>query len=119
MLRSEAEIKEFIDSRKVLSKIELSRFIYGYKNANKKTERWWLYVLQTKNLEKLYKEKQKRINTSSLHKDKERILVLFETDERLKNAGARNRVKYLKQFYNISVERSTLQKWSKQNAKIN
>lgn len=112
-MKSEAEIKDYIDSRKVLSKIELSKFIYGYKNAHYKTEKWWLYVLHTKNLVKLYKEKQKRIYTSCIHKDKERILELLRTDERLKNAGDRNRVKYLKQFYNIEISRPTLQRWRK------
>ena len=119
MLRSEAEIKEFIDSRKVLSKIELGKFIYGYKNTHQKTDEWWLYVLQTKNLEKLYKEKQKRINTSCIHKDKKRILELLKTDERLKNSGTRNQVKYLQQFYNISTNRVTLTRWRKEDAKIN
>lgn len=110
---SEAEIKEFIDSREVLSKIELSKFIYGTKQTTTdRTNKWWIYTLQTKDLEKLYNEKQKRIT----HPDpnKEKILNLIATDERLRNSGTRNQVKYLRQFYDIKINRNTLMKWRKE-----
>lgn len=113
-MKSEAEIKRYIDSRKVLTKNELGRFIYGYKNNTVLTEKWWIYVLQTKDLKELYNEKQRRIkykNHNKSHKDKQRILELLKKDIRLKNAGTRKQTEYLLRFYNIKVSRRTLMKW--------
>lgn len=115
-MKSEAEIKRYIDSRKVLTKNELGRFIYGYKNNTVLTEKWWIYVLQTKDLKELYNEKQRRIKYENKkhnksHKDKQRILELLKKDIRLKNAGTRKQTEYLLRFYNIKVSRRTLMKW--------
>lgn len=112
---SEAEIKEFIDSREVLSKIELSKYIYGYKkNCTRLVEKWWLYTLHTKDLENLYNEKQKRINQANTRPDKQMIIDLLKTDERLKNSGTRKQAEYLKKFYGISTSRCTLKRWRKE-----
>lgn len=117
MPKTDEEIKEYIDSREVLSKVELSRFVYGYKSiATALIEKWWIYTLQTKNLKKLHDEKQKRINHDA---NKQKILQLLKTDLRLMNAGTRKQAEYLQKFYNIKVNRNSLQRWRKNNAKIN
>lgn len=53
-MRTDEEIKKFIDEREVLTRTELSKFIYGYKQlGNSRSLKWWLYVLETKDLTKL------------------------------------------------------------------
>lgn len=113
-MKSDAEIKEWIDSKDALSKLELGRFLYGYKNANNVTNKWWFYVLQTKKLTKLYQYKIDKINKAGIRNDKEYIQKLLENDIRLKQAGTRNQVAYLKKFYNINISRATLMKWRKE-----
>lgn len=107
-MKSELEIKEFIDSREVLSKNELGRFIYGYKNSHELTLKWWLYVLHNKNLVKLKKyQKEKETHNSQ----KERILGLISKDKRLRECGTRKMIKILNEIYNIKTNRRSIQHW--------
>jgi len=125
-MKTEAEIKDFIDSRKVLTTIELSKFILGYKSLNYAiVKTWWFYVLQTKDLEELQKYKAQKIREAhkyreyDSHPQKKTVLKLMKKDIRLKNAGTRKMSEYLLRFYNIKISRIALKRWRKENEKIN
>ncbi len=106
-LKSDEEIKDFIDSRKALTKRELSVFIYGQKSGNPRVDKFWGYVLETKNWKDL-KEYQRKKNRLDIFENFKKI---YKKDKRLQENGIKNITKLLKEIYNIKLSYSTLSKY--------
>ena len=94
-MKTDAEIKEWIDSREAFTQNELSKFIHGYKiNNNKLTRKWWAYVLETKDWTALkdYRNKKNRLDYF------ERFYKIYKKDKRLQECGCRKAKKILKEL---------------------
>lgn len=122
-MKTDKEIKEFIDSREVLTQNELSHFMYGHscpvityakngKEYQNKIMGWWGYVLKTKDWGKLRKYKKSHTigfgRYSHFHKDKkiiEKIVKKYFGNKRLTLSDVRE---LLKEKYNIAVSAHTL-----------
>lgn len=125
-MKTDEEIKDFIDSREVLTRIELVEFIYGQKNKRHKTafpkvQKYWLYVLQTKDMVKLRKYAEEKIRIGNHRKDAERIRTIIAEDERF-NCGSKKASKLMNDIYNIRISRSIVNNYLKEknvSAKIN
>lgn len=115
-MKSDKEIVDFIDSKEALTKVELSRFIYGYKSTNtKKVNDYWLYVIKTKDLMKL----KVHAYDKETHKDRldpilERIQGIYRTDPRFNSIGGKSAYKLFKRLYGIDCVERTFQKYHKQ-----
>jgi len=114
-MRTDAEIKQWIDERGVLTQSELGKHIYGshqaFINRNKSLIRWWGYVLETKNV-KLIKEYQKsRIEKSQrgrFRNDKEKICEIIRSNPKL---GYDRMGKLLNGEYDIKVCTDTVKRY--------
>ena len=121
ILKTDQEIKEFIDSKEVLSKNDLGRFVYGHKaSSNSVINRHWLYVIQTKDLIKL----KKYAYDKEQHKDRldpilERIAGIYRTDPRFNSIGGKSAYKLFKRLYGVDCTERTFQKYHKQVKCIN
>jgi len=115
-LRTDKEIKDFIDSKEALTQKELSMFIYGYnsKTNSNKTLRYWDYVLATKDLVKLKQHKISREHhTDILDPIIERIQGIYRTDCRFNSLGHKSAFKLFKKIYGIDCCESTFRKYHK------
>jgi len=111
-LKTDTEIKDWIDEREVLTQSELSMFIYGYKKAS--CHRHWDYVLETKNIKSLkeYKNYVYANRPLMTHRHKEIICDILKVNSGvIKKWGARRIVKWFKEIYNIDVGRTTIKKY--------
>ena len=99
-MKTDAEIKEFIDGREALTKCELMRFMYlGFvKNQGCMTrpqaKRWWFYVLETKKWEVLKEYKKEKmlltaVNTGESNKKRHRA------NDKKRRGKKYNRLTYL------------------------
>lgn len=105
-MKTDAEIKEWIDSREAFTQNELNKFIYGYGNSNGKlTCKWFAYALKTKGWTALrdYRNKKNRLDYF------ERFYEIYKKDKRLQECGYRKAKKILKNIYNIDYGLKTLQ----------
>lgn len=113
-MKSEKEIKEFIDSKEVITQRELNKFIYGYTGGdrNSKFRHWWDYVLKTKDWKKLKEYRDKKI--TSLNNGKfETFKKLYDKDERLRMYGTKRQKKLLLNIYGLDYGRTTLAAYNK------
>lgn len=116
--RSDAEIKEFIDSREVLTKCELVKFVYGENRYEKLKVKFinnaWNYALQTKNWQKMkeYQEFKIKFGNKSVYFPK--LLDLSKTDKRLFEFGKRKLVKFLNEHYGMIISLATAQRFLQQ-----
>jgi hypothetical protein len=105
--KSDLEIKEFIDSREVLTKRELTEFIYGelkdYRLNSKFINNAWDYALQTKNWQKMKEYQKTRIKYGNKLTHIPELLELSKTDKRLLEFGKRKLVKFLNEHYGIII----------------
>lgn len=115
-MKSDPEIKEWIDSKEALTKNELGKFIYGYKasTVSPKVEKYWLYVIETKDLMKL----KKYAYDKEQHKDRldpilERIAGIYRTDPRFNSIGGKSAYKLFKRLYGVDCKERTFQKYHK------
>lgn len=112
-MKTDQEIIDFIDSREVLTRNELGRFIYGYKKSNmEKVKRYWLYVIQKKDLVKL----KEYACSKTTHKDitnpiLERVKEVYATDPRFKDIGGKSAYKLFKKLYGIDCTLRTFQRY--------
>lgn len=108
-MKTDQEIKDFIDSREVLTRREITEFIYGQKNkrdtTHTKVQKYWLYVLQTKDMVKLREYAEEKIRTGNQRDDAERIRTIIAEDERF-NCGSRKASKLMNDIYNIHISRN-------------
>jgi len=113
---TDTEIKQYIDSREALSKNDLSKFIYGYPRATTTTlvNKYWLYVIETKDLMKL----KKYAYDKEQHKDRldpilERIAGIYRTDPRFNSLGGKASYKLFKRLYGVDCAERTFQNYHK------
>jgi len=123
MTKTEAEIKEFIDSREVLMKSELIRFIYpnyDYKKAGGyytklKFLRWWDYVLQTKDWAKLKEHRNYREKNANKKGERfNRVREIYKTDNRLQEFGKRRIRNLLIKVYDLDIPLASLARYLKE-----
>ena len=118
-MKTDTEIKDWIDKQKVLTKRELNKFVYGHTAIHTaRVDRLWLYVIATKNLYKLKKHKEKRIKEYNTSPNYEIFKKLFKKDMRLRN-GSKSAKKILKNVYDIEMPRTSIHSYQlklKQNA---
>jgi hypothetical protein len=116
--KSDLEIKEFIDSREVLTKYELSMFIFGVKDCNnlddKKVLEFWHYTLETKNWKTLKDYQKSKIHIGRPPLALTKLYELLKTDKRLAGYGKRKLAKYVNDMYGFKVSPSTTQKFLQQ-----
>lgn len=111
-MRTEDEVKKFIDDREALTVTELSYFIYkNRKGANKRIRRWWGYVLDTKNWVKLREYKEKKM--AGCDNGKRLMTVdefseIYKKDPRFQGKGYRAIFSLLKKAYNFPGSCSTV-----------
>ena len=115
-MRTDEEIKEWIDSREALTKNELYEFKRGHKRYggrdNVWLKKWWDYVLKTKDWEKLREYREHKIENWNVNTDKyKRFHEIIEEDKRLLVFGSRYLKKWLKKHYNLELARSTIQRY--------
>lgn len=115
-MKTNEEIKKFIDSKTVLTKSELCIFFYGedrHSGLTPRLQKWWDYVLETKNLValKLYRE-QKIRNFPNENFFKFRDLYL--KDKRFQIFGTRKLQRLLKEVYNLNFTRNTIHSYKKE-----
>lgn len=109
---SDEEIKEFIDSKKVLTKGELTNFCYPnrkYKHtaSNDFINRWWAYVLKNKKWTELKKHQSERMNRQANY---EKFKKIYLKDPRLKiGAGKHITHRLLTEIYGFTVHINTVQ----------
>ena len=104
-MKSDGEIKQWIDSKAVLTYNELSRFIYGYKGGTPNiVNKYWGYVLQTKKWDKIKEYQTSKINNGQLNVNRfEKIKEIMKTDKRIREAGCKTGSKLLKTLYDITI----------------
>lgn len=114
-IKTDPEIKQWIDSREVVTKSELSQFIYGYNSTNtQKVNRYWLYVLDTKDLAKLKKYAyDKETHNDRLNPILERIAGIYRTDPRFNSLGGKASYKLFNRLYGVDCNERTFQKYHK------
>lgn len=117
-MKSESEIKEFIDSREVLTKYELVQFIYGERNRGELkaniTRKFWEYTLATKDWKSLKKYQQLRIRIGGRPDFISKLTKISKSDKRLLEFGRYKLTQLLKDQYNITISRATAGKFIKQ-----
>jgi hypothetical protein len=114
-MKTDSEIKEFIDSKEAITKSELCVFIYGYSGGsvhNKKSSmlnKFWDYVLETKDWKKQREHKEKKLKLDKFPAFKK----IYKNDKRIRELGSTSAIKLLKIIYNMHVSRSTFSKYKK------
>lgn len=114
-MKSDDEIQEWIDRRDVTTQRELMTFIYGYYSGkrHKLFCKWWLYVIETKDLVKLNEYRESRINVAFNVKLFERIKEIYNKDPRIKEVGVKSGTKLLNSLYGITIPKSTYRTYLK------
>lgn len=113
-MKTDKEIKEWIDGREAVCKTELQRFIYGYVTGRYSTKlmEWWGYVLNTKNWETLKSHpKLKQLNANRNMELFNRVKDIWNNDPRMKTVGYRTVKKYLQNIYQIDIPSTTTHRY--------
>lgn len=125
-MKSDNEIKEWIDSREVMTMRELAAFLYGKGNRSTGNPRfllWWGYVLQTKNLTDLKLHRERKIITqggwgmvSPERVQRAREIIL--SDPRLLASGYKRGLRILENVYGIKMSITTYKKIKRQSNEL-
>lgn len=120
--KTDDSIKEFIDSKEVLTMRELVGFMYpentkyNWKRSysNPRIAKYWNYVLETKNWAKIknhinYKIKNGNFNRKNFNKYKE----IYDMDERIRTCGTRRAQRLLMNIYKFHLARSVISNYNK------
>ena len=111
-MKTDTEIKEFIDSREVLSKNDLCEFVYGIRRGYTSHERiykWWEYVLRTKEWSKLRCYKEHKINNGNFGVENfNKYKEIYDKDLRIREAGSRKAQKILENVYSFHLARNII-----------
>jgi len=113
------EIKEWIDSKKVLTKIELAMFIYGDKKRARKATtnpiicKYWDYVLSTKKMKELRLYKELKINNGHRREDADKIRSIIKKDKRF-DCGTKRGKKLMLDLYGIAISRHCIGNYIKE-----
>ena len=113
---SENEIKQWIDGKDTVTQTELMKFMRGYYTGKRygRFSKWWLYVIETKNLTKLreyavQKQQQGRFNIKLFNE----IKKAYIKDTRIQEAGVKMGTKLLNSLYGINVAITTYRSYLK------
>ena len=114
-MKTDEEIKKFIDSKNVLTQKELGNFIYGHRKGNGKLSgrwlEWWQYVLDTKDWKELREYRDNLITKH--HKNRfETFREIYKKDKRISGFGIRKQLKILETIYGLHYSNSTLSKYN-------
>lgn len=111
-MKTDEEIKQWIDEREVLTKIELSKFIYGVNGRNyvtkNKTNRWWNYALKTKQWDKLREHRDYKMNNPRTDLRYKQVHDLMQKDIRFKDVGKRRAQSLIKSIYKLDIPLATV-----------
>ena len=113
-MKTDEEIKEFIDNRDVLTKSDIARFMYGNKESTSRVNRWWDYVLETKDWGKLKKLREDKIYNNCGQLNKERYIEfkkIYKKDKRLHTMGKISIQRLLNNGYDFHIPLSTIQRY--------
>ncbi len=113
-LKTDDEIKQFIDAHEVITRNELSRFIYGYKDSTnrRRLQRWWEYVLKTKDWLKLQSHAEAKINHTYITRERyNQFKKIYLEDPRL--VGKRTSKTILKEVYGVDLSISAISRYLK------
>ncbi len=103
-MKSEEEIKDFIDSKEALTFTELQKFIRGYNSGKimRLENKMWDYVLATKDCKILRNYKIKRLtNNAELSFDE--FNQIYNKDERFRKYGRKRIKKLLEEQYQKNI----------------
>jgi len=109
-MKSDDEIKEWIDSREVVTQTELWKFIYGYSKGDYTPifTKWWLYVIEYKDLSKLKNYANQKIKDGRFnHELFNKVKSVYDSDARLRDLGYRLGARLLKNVYGIEIAKTT------------
>ena len=116
---TDEEIKNFIDSRDVLTVQELYRFVFPdqktkYGKIEGKLVRWWEYVLKTKDWKLLREYREKKINEGNFnHKNFNKYKDIHEKDTRVRESGTRRTQAILREVYDLKLARSVISSYKR------
>lgn len=113
-MKTDQEIKEFIDGREVLIRRDLVKFMYRKYNGgclhSKRLIKFWNYVLKTKSWEDLRKYQDKRNRSGGNKKgDKykrikfDKYCEIYKKDKRLEEFGLNRATKLLENIYGLKL----------------
>lgn len=110
-MKTDKEIKDWIDSQEVLTMMELYHFVCPWTKRNRpgKQERkrindYWGYVLETKDWGKLREYRNKKINRGSFKQDNfDKFKEIYSSDKRIREAGKRKTKTLLNEVYNLNI----------------
>ena len=116
-MKSDQEIKCWIDNREVLTRAELANLICNHNLKTTRMEsptirRWWDYILKTKDSIKLREYAEYKIKDKQRGKFKkfDEFKEIYLKDERLKTTGKRAGARLLKNVYNIVISPNAYQR---------
>ena len=122
-MKTDAEIKEFIDGREVLTQTDLTRFIYPIWNENSikkgmsqkyRVKGWWQYVLETKEWQKLRENKEYKQRTNNLKVERfNKFRKIYQSDQRMQEFGKRRIRNLLIKVYDLDIPLATLGRYIK------
>ena len=122
-MKSDEEIKEFIDNKEALTQSDLIRFMYnktgyitnGTPFLKNRVRKWWDYVLETKDWVKL-KEYRENINNNANKKVErlEQVRKIYQADKRLQEFGKRRIRNLLKEVYDLDIPLPSLARYIKE-----
>lgn len=121
-MKSEQEIKDWIDSREVLTRRDLARFMYESKlrpgtKSRPKFYRMWDYVLETKDWNKLKEYlTSKHSEGGKKNRDQDKFNAYkkaYNSDIRIRTYGKRLSQKILKLHHNLELGTSTINRYKK------
>lgn len=125
-MKTDQEIKDWIDEREVFCKKELIIFMFNKNNGgrlhNKRFIGFWDYVLETKDWGKLKKYiRHKNFGSNGAKKgDKyyrkkfKKFEEVYKSDKRLAEMGCVRTSNFLNAFYNLELNPATIIKYKKE-----
>ena len=109
-MKNDKEIKEWIDSKEVLTQTQLKKFIRTvssrFGDRGNSWETWWRYALSTKDWNKMKEHRTLKMKTRLAHKDKKIIERVIKKFGHLSSSGDIRTS--LKKEYNITVTGQTV-----------
>ena len=125
-MKTDAEIKEFIDGREALTIREVNIFLHpNWNNASiskslsckssGKLRRWWQYVLETKEWQKLREHKEYKINNANQKGERfDKFRKIYQSDQRMQEFGKRRIRNLLIKVYDLDIPLATLGRYIKE-----
>jgi len=115
-MKSDQEVIDFIDSKEALTRSEISMFLYGTKQetGQSRIQKFWAYVLKTKDPVKLREYVTQKIVNGNRRKDADKIRKIIKTDIRFHGCGAYMASKLMQSVYKIRISISCISPYLKE-----